>query len=69
MNEIDFESINQIGEDGMDVNEQDYLKLCMYECLRVEPPVSHSSSLTVTEDCVLGGVKVKKGEQMLLNIH
>lgn len=53
----------------MDDDDQDYLKLCMYECLRIEPPVGHSSSLTVTEDCIIGGVKVKKGEAMMLNIH
>ena len=64
MNEITYDHINHIegDENPEDAGDQDFLKLCMYECLRIEPPVSHSSSLTVTEDCMIGGVKVKKGE-------
>ena len=61
LNEITYDKINHL-EENPENDDPDYLKLCMYESHRIEPPIAHSSSLTVTEDCIIGGVKVKQGE-------
>jgi cytochrome P450 len=42
----------------LDLMEDEYLKHCIYESLRIDPPVPVSSSFTVTEEIELGGVKV-----------
>ena len=42
----------------LDLMEDEYLKHCIYESLRIDPPVPISSSFTVTEEIELGGVKV-----------
>ncbi len=64
--EVTFESVNELNDENTDEN---YLKLCMNECLRIEPPVGHSSSFCMTEDCMVGGIKIRKGEQIMLNMH
>ena len=35
---------------SLDLDKDDYLKLCMYESLRIEAPVPVSSSITLTEE-------------------
>lgn len=42
----------------LDLMEDEYLKHCIYESLRMDPAVPISSSFTVTEEIELGGVKV-----------
>ncbi len=34
----------------LDLEKDDYLKLCMYESLRIEPPVPVSTTICLTED-------------------
>jgi cytochrome P450 len=42
----------------LDLMQDEYLKYCIYESLRIDPPVPISTSFTVTEDIEIGGVKV-----------
>ncbi|CDW86732.1 cytochrome p450 [Stylonychia lemnae] len=46
-----------------------YLKYCFYESMRIEPPVVMSSSCQVNEDMNIQGVKIKKDEMIIINIH
>jgi cytochrome P450 len=46
----------------------EYLKHCLYESLRIDPPLPISTSFTFTEDVDLGGVRIKAGELILSNI-
>jgi cytochrome P450 len=57
--EIDLNSIEEL----------DYLKMCFYETLRLEPPVPFSSTVMITEDQKLGNINVKGGERIILNMH
>ena len=57
--EIDINSIEEL----------DYLKMCFYEALRLEPPVPFSSTVMITEDQTLGNVKVRGGDRLILNMH
>ncbi len=34
----------------LDLEKDDYLKLCLYESLRIEPPVPISTTICLTED-------------------
>lgn len=52
----------------LDLMKDEYLKYCIYESLRIDPPVPLTTSFTVTEDIDLGGVRVKAGVMMLTNI-
>ena len=52
-----------------DQMKDDYLKCCFYEAMRIDPPVSISTSFCMTENVEIGGVKVKAGDMMLLNIY
>ena len=53
----------------LDLPEDDYLKLCFYETLRIEPPVPWSSSTCLTEDQTIGGVRIAAGDPIFINIH
>ena len=52
----------------LDLMKDEYLKYCIYESLRIDPPVPLTTSFTVTEDIDLGGVRVKAGVMMLTNL-
>jgi cytochrome P450 len=41
----------------------------MYESLRLEPPVPISSSITMTETSVIGGVTCQPGDMIYVNIN
>ncbi len=41
---------NELDITSLDLDKDDYLKLCMYESLRIEAPVPASSSVTLTEN-------------------
>lgn len=41
---------NELDITSLDLDKDDYLKLCMYESLRIEAPVPASSSITLTEN-------------------
>jgi cytochrome P450 len=49
---------NELTIDKLDLMQDEYLKYCIYESLRIDPPVPISTSFTVTEDIEIGGVKV-----------
>jgi cytochrome P450 len=55
--------------EDLDLPEDDYLKLCFYETLRIEPPAPWSSSTCLTEDQTIGGVKIAAGDPIFVNIH
>ena len=52
----------------LDLMKDEYLKYCLYESLRIDPPVPISTSFMFTEDIDLGGVKIKAGDMMISNI-
>lgn len=54
--------------ENLDLMKDEYLKYCLYESLRIDPPLPISLSFTLTEDMDLGGVTVKAGVMMLTNI-
>lgn len=47
----------------------DYLKMCFYESLRIEPPVPISSSVCVSETQKIDEFILRAGDMMLLNIY
>jgi cytochrome P450 len=54
------------------VQELPFLGYCLSESLRIEPPVRYSSTVCLTEDLEICGVKIKKGEQLEIdmgNLH
>lgn len=58
---FDQKTLDQIIEmDSLD--KDDYLKLCFYESLRIEPPVIFNSAIMATEDTTIAGFKIKKGD-------
>ena len=58
----------ELNIDNFDQENDDYLKQCMYESMRIEPPVPMSTGFIMTEDQVLGGIKVRKGQLMFCDI-
>lgn len=55
--------------EGLDLPEDDYLKQCFNEVMRIDPPVHLSSSGMLTEDLLINGFKIKKGEMLFQNIY
>ena len=53
----------------LDLEKDDYLKLCLYESLRIESPVAASTSICLTETQTIEGVTIKAGDVMFINIH
>jgi cytochrome P450 len=53
----------------LDLNKDDYLKLVIYETLRIEPPVPQSSSFMMTEDTEIRGLKIKANDMLFANIQ
>ncbi len=51
------------------MNKDDYLKLVIYETLRIEPPVTQSTSFMMTEDMEISGVKIKANDMLFANIQ
>jgi cytochrome P450 len=52
----------QLTLETLDLEKDDYLKCCMYETLRIEPPISAASTACLTEDMTICGVKIRKGD-------
>jgi cytochrome P450 / NADPH-cytochrome P450 reductase len=46
----------------------DYLKYCLYETMRIEPPVPLSSGFTLTEPVDIGNYHIRAGDLMFANI-
>jgi len=49
--------------------QDDYIKCCFNESLRIDPPVPLSTSFCMTETLDIGKVRVKAGDIMFVNIH
>jgi cytochrome P450 len=65
-------SLEQLAEEltieSLDLTKDEYMKFCLYESLRMDPPIPLSTSFTLTEDLTIGGVNIKAGEMMQTNI-
>jgi len=55
--------------DTFDQAKDDYLKYCFYESLRIDPPLPVSTSFCMNENVDIGGVHVRAGDMMIVNIH
>lgn len=53
----------------LDLVEDDYLKLCFNETLRIEPTIPVNSSVCVTQDLDICGFKIKAGEMIFMNVY
>eukprot|EP00352_Strombidinopsis_acuminata_P005258 CAMPEP_0176371530 /NCGR_PEP_ID=MMETSP0126-20121128/24762_1 /TAXON_ID=141414 ORGANISM="Strombidinopsis acuminatum, Strain SPMC142" /NCGR_SAMPLE_ID=MMETSP0126 /ASSEMBLY_ACC=CAM_ASM_000229 /LENGTH=90 /DNA_ID=CAMNT_0017731023 /DNA_START=217 /DNA_END=489 /DNA_ORIENTATION=+ len=49
-------------------DEFEYLRHCFYESMRIEPPVSISSSNCFNQDVTIDGVKIKSCDGFFINI-
>jgi cytochrome P450 len=59
---------DELDINSLDLDKDDYLKLCMYESLRIEAPVPVSSSITLTENLEIGGVMCRSGDRIFVNM-
>jgi cytochrome P450 len=55
--------------EDLEMSADEYLKLCFFESLRMEPPIPWSSSLCLTEDQTIGGVRIAAGDPIFVNFH
>ena len=55
--------------DNFDMLQDDYLKHCMNESLRMDPPVGMSTTFMMTEDTDIGGIRVKANDSLTLVMH
>jgi cytochrome P450 len=55
--------------EDLELTADEYLKYCFFESLRMEPPIPWSSSLCLTEDQTIGGVKIAAGDPIFVNFH
>jgi cytochrome P450 len=53
-----------ISIDSLDYTQNDYLKYCLYESMRIEPPVPFSTSFMLTETLDIGKFKIRAGDMM-----
>jgi cytochrome P450 len=60
---------DEISIESLDLNKDDYLKLVIYETLRIEPPVVNSTSFMMTEDTEITGIKIKANDMLVANIQ
>ena len=60
---------DEISIESLDLNKDDYLKLVIYETLRIEPPVTMSTSFLMTEDSEISGIKIKANDMLVANIQ
>lgn len=58
----------ELNIEGLDLTKDEYVKFCLYESMRMDPPIPMSTSFTVTEDLTIGGINIKAGEMMQSNI-
>jgi cytochrome P450 len=49
------------------IDSLNYLKMCFYESLRIEPPVPISSMIFLTEDQVIDGLYIKSTDLICIN--
>jgi cytochrome P450 len=60
---------DEITIESLDLNQDDFLKHCIYESMRLDPPVPFSGSFTVNENIKIGKYNIKAGEMMYANIY
>jgi cytochrome P450 len=49
--------------------EMNYFTNCFSESLRIEPPVTFTSSLMMSEDVQIGKYQIRKGENIEINMY
>jgi len=54
----------EISIDSLDYSQDEYLKYCLYESMRIEPPVPFSTSFMLTETLDIGKFKIRAGDMM-----
>ncbi len=59
---------DEISIDSLEFSKDDYLKYCLYETMRMEPPLPLSTSFTLTETLDIGKFKIRAGDMMFANI-
>ena len=59
----------ELSVESLDLSQDDYLKLVIYETLRIDPPVHMSTSFCVTEDLRIGNVDVKANDMIMAHIY
>jgi cytochrome P450 len=60
---------DEISIKSLDLKKDDYLKLVIYETLRIEPPVVFSSSFMMAEDTEISDIKIKANDMLSANIQ
>eukprot|EP00352_Strombidinopsis_acuminata_P002451 CAMPEP_0176398312 /NCGR_PEP_ID=MMETSP0126-20121128/45835_1 /TAXON_ID=141414 ORGANISM="Strombidinopsis acuminatum, Strain SPMC142" /NCGR_SAMPLE_ID=MMETSP0126 /ASSEMBLY_ACC=CAM_ASM_000229 /LENGTH=88 /DNA_ID=CAMNT_0017773169 /DNA_START=1086 /DNA_END=1349 /DNA_ORIENTATION=+ len=50
-------------------DEFEYLRQCFYESMRIDPPVTISSSNYFNQDVTIDGVKIRAGDGFFVNIR
>lgn len=60
------ELAEEISLETLDMPNDEYLKYCFYETLRIEPPVPFGSSVCMTEDTIIKGFKIKAGDPIYI---
>lgn len=58
------ELANEITLETLDMAKDDYIKMCFNESLRIEPPVSMNTTVCLTEDQDICGVKIRSGQAL-----
>ncbi len=59
--ELDLNTLDQMNDD--------YLKYCYMESLRMDTPIPLSTAFCMTEDTEICGVNIRAGEMMQMNIY
>jgi cytochrome P450 len=55
----------EISIESLEFSNDDYLKYCLYESMRMDPPVPISSGFIVTENLNIGKYKIRAGDHLL----
>jgi len=59
----------ELDMDTFEMLNDDYLKYCFNESLRIDPPIPMSTSFMMTEDIDIGGVRVKANDMLTVVIY
>mmetsp|Transcript_30472 Transcript_30472/g.29852 ORF Transcript_30472/g.29852 Transcript_30472/m.29852 type:complete len:87 (-) Transcript_30472:57-317(-) len=51
------------------LSDLNYVQLCMSEALRLEPPVSRSTAMTMTETVRIGDLTLKAGDVFAIDMY
>lgn len=53
-----------ISINSLDFAQDDYLKCCIYESMRIEPPAPFSSAFMLTETLDIGKYRIRAGDMI-----